>query len=686
MQLEREDREAIVNAIRDGFVAARSGPASTGSGPSSSSSNFGRAASRALDETASTFDRLVNQAGGRVSQHSVSLTNAIPLLNNLSGAVGGTIGYLEDTHATFQALSKVGAGANGSLSELRLGAAETRMTLEAFANMVGSSSQQLSGFEGGVQGGIKRFRELSNAMFSGDAPVIENFQRLGYSLEEANEFIMKNMEFQRRQARFQGPGGDEAMLAASLRMAESLDVMAKLSGRQLKEMEDDLITRQRTGATQARIRLLEQQGVEGASEAYGRAQNSLAAAPKVARDLLDDLVQTGAPMSEATRNFAATNAQAYAALVEQANAIKRGDVEGAARRGAQATAAAAEYANSTQGLTLATMAQVSDVAQGQATVLEQTGGLIDQIAANQRRMAEETGRTPTYLEALNNALATIRTDQGSQAAGTVPGQEAAVALQRAQLGIAETSSRLNTQIADQMRNSNTLMVKLNEFLGALNRVVEGANGAGVTAANLAGGTGTSANNSNFLREDRALFEQFNNPDTPEEERARLREQLGQLLTEEGGINQDAIAEKLRRLEAGTFTNNRQIFDRAAGGSFRAGDMLRVGERGVETMIAGFDGAVIPNMKNMLNRMPDMAKQLQEDMAMTGVPMSSASQAAAAMGNMSSNDIGALVQYAQTTNELLSRILGVNSTQVRVGEKQLRSVRGAGNLMNGIGRA
>ena len=682
--LEEQDRIAIVNAIRDGFVAARQGSTGTGSDRSSSSNNFGKAASRALDETATTFDRLVNQAGGRVSQHSASLVNAIPLLNNLSGAVGGTIGYLEDTHATFQALSKVGAGANGSLSELRLGAAETRMTLESFANMVGSSSQQLSGFEGGVQGGVKRFRELSNAMFSGDNPVIENFQRLGYTLEESNEFIIKNMEFQRRQARFQGPDGDEAMLAASLRMAESLDVMAKLSGKQLKEMEDELIDRQRNGATQARIRLLEQQGVEGAGEAYQRAQASLQSAPKVARDLLDDLVQTGAPMTAATKNFAATNKQAYAALVEQANAIKRGDAEGAARRGAAATAAAAEYANSTQGLTLATLAQVSDVAQGQATVLEETGGLIDQIAANQRRMAEETGRTPTYLEALNNALANIRTDQGAQAAGTVPGQEAGVALQRAQLGLAETSSKLNTQIADQMKNSNTLMVKLNEFLEALTRTVEGAAAVGITAANAAGGTGTSANNSNFLRQDRTLFEQFSNPDTPAEERARLREELGQLITEEGLPNQDAIAEKLRRLEAGTFTNNKQIFDRAAGGSFRAGDMLRVGERGVETMIAGFDGAVIPNMKNMLNRMPDMAKQLQDDMAMTGVPMSEAARSA--MANMGTDDIGVLVQHAQTTNELLARLLGVNNTQVRVGEKQLRSVRGAGNLMNGIGRA
>ena len=678
MALSDEDRIAIVGAIREGFTAARPAQANTTSSNSSSGGNFGRAAK----EATTTFERLVNQAGGSVSSHGASLVNAIPLLNNFSGAVGGTIGYLEETNSTFQSLSKVGAGANGSLSELRLGAAETRMTLESFANVVGSSAQQLSGFEGGVQGGVKRFRELSNAMFSGDNPVIENFQRLGYTLEESNEFIIKNMEFQRRQARFQGPEGDKAMLDASLRMAESLDVMAKLSGKQLKEMEDELIDRQRNGATQARIRLLEQQGVEGAGEAYQRAQASLQSAPKVARDLLDDLVQTGAPMTEATRNFAATNREAYAALVQQANAIKRGDAEGAAQRGAAATAAAAEYANSTQGLTLATLAQVSDVAQGQATVLEETGGLIDQIAANQRRMAEETGRTPTYLEALNNALANIRTDQGAQAAGTVPGQEAGVALQRAELDLANSASRLNTQIADQMRNSNTLIAKMNEFMTALTETVRGAEAAGTTVGNVLGGVGTSGNNTNFLREDRALFEQFSNPDTPADERARLREQLGQLITEEGLPNLDAVSEKLRRLEEGTFTNNRQIFDRASGGTFKMGDMLRVGERGVETMVAGFDGAVIPNMKNMLNRMPDMAKQLQQDMAMTGAPMSEAAQAAMAqMGSTST-----LEQKLDVLNQTMLQLVSINSTQARTGEKTLRVSRHSGNLMGGLGRA
>ena len=90
------------------------------------------------------------------------------------------------------------------------------------------------------------------------------------------------------------------------------------------------------------------------------------------------------------------------------------------------------------------------------------------------------------------------------------------------------------------------------------------------------------------------------------------------------------------------------------------------------------------MKQMMNRLPSIIDQLT-----TGVPTSEASKAVAAQMGMSgqgANDFAALIQQAQTTNELLARLLGVNTAQGRVGEKQLKLARGVGNLMTGLGRA
>jgi hypothetical protein len=94
---------------------------------------------------------------------------------------------------------------------------------------------------------------------------------------------------------------------------------------------------------------------------------------------------------------------------------------------------------------------------------------------------------------------------------------------------------------------------------------------------------------------------------------------------------------------------------------------------------------MPNMKNMVAKMPDSIKQLQKEITTIGASAKSPASLPEIKG-ASSSDIGTLIKHAELTNELLSRLLGVNTTQVRVGEKQLRTVRSAGNLMNGIGRA
>jgi hypothetical protein len=244
------------------------------------------------------------------------------------------------------------------------------MPLDAFANMVANNAQQLTGLGGSVTDGARKFAAMSEAMFSGPAPLIDGFMNMGMSIEEANEFVIKNTELTRRQAMITGMTEME-QVAAAQEMAKNLQIVAKLTGKDAKQMQDQLIERQRDGATQARLRLLEKQGVENAQEAYAGAQAELAKSPKVVGDLMDDLLQTGAPMSEATKNFAATNQEAYALLQKAAEANKAGDVEAAKKYAAEAAAATAKFADSEQGLMLATLAQASDIAQGQADLLEE---------------------------------------------------------------------------------------------------------------------------------------------------------------------------------------------------------------------------------------------------------------------------------------------------------------------------
>ena len=686
MALEREDRDAIVEAIKAGFESGnRNQSDRTRSTPSSSSR---------MGEAGTVLGLMFDKAGGKVSEFSKAAGGAVTGTKLFGAALGSGIEYIEDTNEMYRALSKVGAGFNGDLGELRRGAALTGMRFEEYGDIVSKNSVALSGFANGVNGGAKQFARLSNMMLTGE--VGEQMMNLGFGLKESNEFLAKNMEMTRRSARLQGLTGraaDEAQLAASLEMAESLSVMAKLSGKEIEQMQDDLITREREGAVNARIRLLEKQGITGASAAFKAAQTSLGAAPKVAQDLLDDLVRTGAPMTKATENFAATNAEAYAALVEQANAIKRGDAETAARKGAEATAASARYADSTQGLTLATLAQTSDIAQGQATVLEQTGNVIDAIQENQKRMKDATGTMPTYLESFNDMLARNTAVTRTTSAGAGQGQAMSRTLNEAELALRQSASKVNENLALNMSQNAKVQESLDQLLTAFKGAVGIGEAAAQTAVNMIpGAVPDTRPGANAFKLDPAESEALAIAMDSAPNSTARREALEKLA---GIVQNDALTTTLKNPEAfiDYIKLGRRNKDRdatptphALGGTVNAGDFIKVGEQGVETMIAGMDGAIIPNMKNAINKLPSQMSALQKDMAMTGVPMTASARSAAAMGGMDTDDLGALVQHAQTTNELLSRLLGVNTTQVRVGEKQLKSVRGTGNLMNGIGRA
>lgn len=625
----REGMAATVKAQRD----AQSGKTtqSFGGGSSYSFGNstqeklFGSPFKAALGQT----EQAVKNAGGSVTSFAENLVKGIPGVALFGDEVKGIVGYFEETNEVFKGLSKVGAGLEGRLGELRLGAAETRMTLGDFANTVGNNSELLAGFAGGVTGGIKRFRQLSQAMMEGDT--IAGFQNLGYSLQESNEFILKNLEFQRRDARFRNADGtmnSQLMLESSLQMAKSLDVMAKVAGKDLKRMNDELVERQRSGATQARLRLLEQQGIENAGESYRAAQTALQAAPKAARDLVDDLIQTGVPMSESTKAFMATNKEAGALGRQMADAIKRGDKEKAKQLGEQLTAAAAAFSNSTQGLTIATMAQVNPIAKMVAGNLEEVGGIIDQISARAKQIGEPLTDTASFIRTFNDIIENTTSITETQTGGRVTGQELSTSINEVNLALANGATKINENIAKAMGPESKFTT-----------IIEKG------AAKLSGAISTLAGSldPNFF---------------------------------DGELNPEVTSE----LPSDEALNN--LPQRAIGGGVLQDVAYKIGELGPETFVPSMDGAIIPNMKSMLNRMPDMAQQLQDQMATMGAPMTEAAKTA--MATMPQG--GSVEEKLDILNQTMLQLVNINNMQKDIGNKQIRTMRSAGNLMSGLGRA
>ena len=629
-----EQIEALTRAI-GGLEEKLSGGGGGGQQQGDNSTNTSRLSTQIASASTGFIGAMATgtQTLSGLAKETGKVMSVLPGLGGaLSSLTVETVKYLERSQASFNALAKSGAGFNGNLGELNRAAAATRLPLDQFTKMVGANTQNLTALGGGVNEGARRFAELSNEMFEGGA--IDGFMALGMTLEESNDFLMDSIALQRRSGRFQQMNDAERVKSA-MEMAKSFDTLSKLTGKQAKDIKNELMERQNAGATQAKLRLLEKQGVAGATEAYNAAQKGLAGGPAVLRNLMDDLIQTGVPMSEATANFAATNKEAFALAKQAAEATKRGDTEEAARLSEQAAAKALEYANSEQGLRLATLSQVSDIAKGQADALEEVGATIDALNENAKKMAGATGELATTAESYANLIKKMAADTENQVALQDKQQQALKFMNEAQQGIANSSKVIRDGLAGTIETNDTFTKALGNAAKSLDK-------------NL------GAEQLNHLGE---FFAKLNSYEIKEEEASNV--------TGDPNASSKEISEA-RRNESGDIEGqvSKGIIDkivdffsfRATGGSISPSGSYIVGERGPEI--------VTDSVGSVMN----------------------AAQTANAFGSAAQNsgqDVAKLVDAMTTANEQLSTLIAINTRQAVLGDKQVKAIRGAGNLIKGI---
>jgi hypothetical protein len=693
-------------------------------------------AARAASDAANAFGGALQNGGMRVSDFSDAITSVIDPTNMFSGALAGAISYIEETNDAFRVLSRVGGGLNGDLGELRLGVASSRMRFEDYTNMISRNAGEMNLFAGGVNGGIRAFRRLTDDMFAEDG-VITGFMNLGYTLEESNEFLLDNMKLMSRQARLEGMDARQQTEAA-LRLAESMDAMAKLTGEQVEDQRDRLVEAQRDGATQARLRLLEKQGIQGVQEGFNTAYTELAAGGPQLQQLFQDYVQAGAPLSDATRQYAAMNQEA-AALARQAAAVNASNLPAEEKRrrvqelAQRAAAAGLRSADSVTNLTVATYGQINDVARTQANVLESTGPLIDQLREYAASQGEVLGQTITYQQAYRDYMASLSAETRAQAGGSGDDQGASVAINEGQLAIANAASRINENIAQQIQ-SNNVLVSAYDRVG---NVIQGAADFIANATNNAINALPGAS-----REEGMADAQGGGVITPEDaDRIRAAQTLDGFTdavsnaTREGLIDglgpvldQDLLRVGIVRIDQGAINSAyaegaspdpaitpdggivsdfwRSIFggERAIGGPVQQGKFYTVGEEGPETLVSTGNGFIIPNMdsaieqvrtslvqtvqqNNLIPNLRNIAQRMQQTgpQAIMNNPQELINQMRSELVN-NRPDISTqrMEQLLDTLNQGMLQLVSINNNMSRNGARTVEALRGAsGNLLQGV---
>lgn len=646
---------AQIDALTDALGKLESRLASSGSSGQSGGGGGGSdvdlsGVSKGIKSAATGFTGALTTGSFNLTELTKStsgIMKVIPGLGNAFSALTvGTVKYLETSQASFNALAKAGGGFQGNLGELNRAAAATRLPLDQFTGLIANNSQALTALGGGVNEGSRRFAELSAAMFEGGT--IDAFMNLGMTLEESNEFLMDSISLQRRSAIFQSMS-DKERVAAAAEMAKSFDTLAKLTGKQAKDIKNELMERQNAGATQARLRLLEKQGVKGATDAYNAAQKGLAGGPAVLRNLVDDLVQTGVPMSKATAAFAATNKETFALAKQIAEATKRGDATETARLSKEASAKSLEFANSERGLTLATLSQVSDIAQGQADALQEVGTTIDALNENAKRMQKSTGELATTSESYANLIKRMAADTEQQVSLSEKNQQALKFVNQAQQGIANASKVARDGIAGAVETNDTFTTILGNAAEAINKtfnpvqlnaIAEALSDIGSVAnTKIEAGTVTG------------------DPNSPPEEVSKERRNIAQGVPDKD-LDQYKEGNKgiIGFFKDLIFGDDEEPSPRATGGTISPGSTYMVGERGPEI--------ITESVGSVMNA------------AQTASTLDTGNKNA-------SQDMSKLVDAMTTANDQLSTLIAINTRQTVLSDRQVKAIKGAGNLIKGV---
>ena len=139
----------------------------------------------------SGFVNLFNQ----VKTGAPSISGAMAGFTELGGKAGTlalvlsmAAEYQEKNLEVYRAISKSGANFGGSLTDLRLAAANAYVTLDQFGSIIAKNSQTLATLGGSVNGGAIAFAKLSNNLIS--SQLGSNLMALGYTAEDVNNGML----------------------------------------------------------------------------------------------------------------------------------------------------------------------------------------------------------------------------------------------------------------------------------------------------------------------------------------------------------------------------------------------------------------------------------------------------------------------------------------------------------------
>jgi hypothetical protein len=261
----------------------------------------------------------------------------------------------------FRNLSNAGTNFSNDIVKIGVAAADSRLSLGEFSDVIKENGKNLAGLGGSVTRGAEAFSKLSKEFF--DSRATDELQQLGYSSKELNDVLAIQMSTQRSTFQNDEAGRKKALQAAAS-LAQEMDMLSKLTGKTRDEQMKEAQKRATDGQIEAKLRLIGiEQGAEAEAKARAGFQQQMAQAEaRGMGQMAKEMFATGTLTSEEAATQYALLGEAAQKTGEQMGHLAKGNVEAAEAASKQADAANARNQRDPNLLRLATFGDAAGAA------------------------------------------------------------------------------------------------------------------------------------------------------------------------------------------------------------------------------------------------------------------------------------------------------------------------------------
>ena len=299
----------------------------------------------------------------QLSDYSGALRKNTDALGGAFSAVGkvvdGLAKFADESLQEYQALTTVGATFNKEIKDIKVAAAELGMTVEDMTSFLQNNATALRAFGGTTDQAIARFKALNTTILDSKELGIE-LRRLGFTTKDISEGLALFGEITENNGRNEKMTLQQQAESAKGLMVE-LDGLAKLTGKNRKELADEMRAKRRQGDVNAFLMGKSAEEQQAFMNQLVTMQETLG---QDAADAFVDIALRGAPTTEGARNAMLAMGDGADQLYTAAAQFNSGDIGAFTQSMIDARGAAIDFQDTEEFRNTAILGSVTGVSQG----------------------------------------------------------------------------------------------------------------------------------------------------------------------------------------------------------------------------------------------------------------------------------------------------------------------------------